>query len=246
MDNLDLEKLGIDRGKLPGHIAVIMDGNGRWAKDRGKPRIFGHRAGLESVREVVRTCSDVGIGYLTLYTFSVENWKRPKEEVDALMQMLVELLRDEVKEMNERNVKILVIGRIQDLPSYVQKELQNAIQTTCKNTGLKLVVALSYGGRSEMVDAAKQITEEVLKGTFKTDQLTEETFRDYLYDPTIPDPDLLIRTSGEVRISNFLLWQLAYAEIWITDVYWPDFRKDELFQAILDYQKRERRFGGVE
>ena len=246
VDELNLKKFGIDPEKLPRHIAIIMDGNGRWANERGKPRIFGHRAGLESVRKVVRTCSEIGIGYLTLYTFSVENWMRPKEEVDALMQMLVELLRDEVKDLNERNVKILFIGRTQDLPAYVQKELKKAIQTTCQNTGLRLVVALSYGGRSEMVDAARRFAKEVLKGSFKPDQLTEESFRDFLYDPTIPDPDLLVRTSGEMRISNFLLWQSAYTEVWITDVYWPDFRKGELFQSILDYQKRERRFGKVE
>jgi len=246
MENIDLNSFGINAENLPRHIAIIMDGNGRWAKQRKKPRIYCHRAGMESVREVVRTCAEIGIGYLTLYTFSVENWKRPKEEVDALMGMLVELLRDEVKELNEENVRIMVIGRPQDLPPYVQEELEKAIQTTKKNTGLKLVVALSYGGRRELVDSAQKITREVLEGKLKAYDLTEETFRNFLYDPSIPDPDLLIRTSGEMRISNFLLWQLAYTEIWITDIFWPDFRKKDLFQAISDYQKRERRFGGVE
>jgi undecaprenyl diphosphate synthase len=246
MADSDLRKLGIDPNKLPHHIAIIMDGNGRWAKERRKPRIYGHRAGMDSVRDVVRACADIGIGYLTLYTFSVENWKRPTEEVNALMMMLVELLRDEVEELNENNVKILVIGRPEDLPSNVQEELQKAIQITCKNTGLKLVVALSYGGRTELVDAARKISREISNGKILEDQLTEEIFRNYLYNPGIPDPDLLIRTSGEMRISNFLLWQLAYTEIWITDVFWPGFRRENLYQALLDYQKRDRRFGGVE
>lgn len=236
----------IDRERLPHHIAIIMDGNGRWAKERKKPRIYGHRAGMDSVRDIVRACAEIGIEYLTLYTFSVENWKRPKEEVDALMQMLVELLRNEVPELLEKNVKILVIGRPQDLPTFVQKELNNSIDLTSQNTGLKLVVALSYGGRRELVDAAHRISQDVMTGKLKETELSEEIFREYLYDPKIPDPDLLIRTSGELRISNFLLWQLAYTEIWITEILWPDFRRKDLFQAIQDYQKRERRFGGVE
>ncbi len=222
-----------------------MDGNGRWAKRRGLPRIFGHRAGIESVRDVVRTCSELGVEYLTLYTFSSENWRRPPDEVNALMSMLKRMLNREVDDLNRRNVSIRAIGRLSELPEDVRKELFKAIEKTRSNTGLKLYLALSYGGRAEIVDAFKKAFDRIKKGEMKIEDLTEDNFRDFLYDPELPDPDLLIRTSGEMRISNFLLWQIAYSEIYITDTLWPDFRKDELLKAIEDYSRRERRFGGV-
>jgi undecaprenyl diphosphate synthase len=245
-DKIEAKKLGLDPEKLPRHVAIIMDGNGRWARERGRPRIFGHRAGIESVRDVVRACSELGIEYLTLYTFSRENWRRPKAEVSSLMNMLRELLRKEVKELDENDVRIETIGRTRDLPEPVQKELLRAIEKTRDNKGLVLVLAISYGGRDEIVDAAARAAIAVLDGEITADQIDERTFRRFLYAPGIPDPDLLIRTSGELRVSNFLLWQIAYAEIWVTDLLWPDFRRGELFRALLDFQKRVRRFGGVE
>ncbi len=231
--------------KIPRHIAIIMDGNGRWAKRRGLPRIFGHRAGIESVRDVVRTCSELGVEYLTLYTFSSENWKRPSDEVNALMSMLKRMLNREVDDLNRRNVSIRAIGRLSRLPEDVRSELEKAIQKTKSNTGLKLYLALSYGGRAEIVDAFKKAYDKIQRGELHIDDLNEDNFREFLYDPELPDPDLLIRTSGEMRISNFLLWQIAYSEIYITETLWPDFRKDELLKAIEDYSRRERRFGGV-
>lgn len=230
---------------IPRHIAIIMDGNGRWAKKRGLPRIFGHRTGIESVREIVRTCSELGVEYLTLYTFSRENWKRPKEEVDALMKMLKRLLRREVDDLNRRNVKIKAIGRLEDLPDEVLEELKRAIDITKNNTGLKLYLALSYGGRAEIVDATRKIAEKIKRGEIEPEDIDEETFKNALYDPELPDPDLLIRTSGEMRISNFLLWHIAYTELYITPTLWPDFRRSELLKAIEDYKRRERRFGGI-
>ena len=222
-----------------------MDGNGRWAKRRGLPRIFGHRAGIESVRDVVRTCSDLGVEYLTLYTFSSENWRRPSDEVQALMSMLKRMLKKEVDDLNRRNVRIKAIGRIKRLPEDVQEELKKAIEKTKNNTGLKLYLALSYGGRAEIIDAFKKAYKRISSGELTIDDLNEENFYQFLYDPELPDPDLLIRTSGEMRISNFLLWQIAYTEIYITPTLWPDFRKDDLLEAIEDFSRRERRFGGV-
>ncbi len=245
-NKIDAKKLGLDPGKLPRHVAIIMDGNGRWARERGRPRIFGHRAGIESVRDVVKACSEIGIKYLTLYTFSRENWRRPRAEVTSLMSMLRDLLRKEVKELDENDVKIETIGRTQDLPEPVRAELLKAIEKTRDNEGLVLVLAISYGGRDEIVDAAARAARAVQEGQITADQIDEKTFEGFLYAPGIPDPDLLIRTSGELRVSNFLLWQIAYAEIWVTDMLWPDFRRGELFRALLDFQKRERRFGGVE
>jgi len=231
--------------KVPEHIAIIMDGNGRWAKKRGFPRILGHKIGIESVREVVRTCSELGVKYLTLYTFSKENWKRPKDEVGALMELLKRLVRQEVDELDRKNVSIRVIGRIDDLPKDVREELKKAIEKTKKNTGLKLYLALSYGGRTEIVDATRKLAEKIRSGEISPNEINENLFRKFLYDPELPDPDLLIRTSGEMRISNFLLWQLAYTELYITPTLWPDFRREELLKAIDEYQKRERRFGGI-
>lgn len=245
-EKIDPAELGLDAGRLPQHIAIIMDGNGRWAKEKGRPRIFGHRAGIESVRDIVRACSQIGIKYLTLYTFSRENWRRPKSEVRALMKMLRDLLLKEVEELDENNVKVTAIGRIDDLPDSVQSVLSKACERTRSNTGLVLVLALSYGGRDEIVDAASKVAREVLEGSLEPGDIDEKIFARFLYAPGVPDPDLLIRTSGELRISNFLLWQIAYSEIWVTDVLWPDFKREELYRALADFQNRERRFGGVE
>ncbi len=230
---------------LPKHIAIIMDGNGRWARERGLPRIFGHRAGIESVREIVRACGEVGIEALTLYVFSVENWERPREEVRGLMGMLRELLRKEVRELDKNNVRLMSIGHRDMLPKVIQEELVRAIKALEKNTGLILNLALSYGGRAEIVEAARRIGEEAKEGRLDPAKLDERTFAKHLYAPELPDPDLLIRTAGEMRISNFLLWQIAYAELYVTDVLWPDFRRPNLLKAIDEYQKRERRFGRV-
>lgn len=231
--------------KVPRHVAIIMDGNGRWARERGLPRIFGHRAGIESVREIVRACGEVGIEALTLYVFSVENWERPREEVRGLMGMLRELLRKEVRELDKNHVRLMSIGRRDLLPKVVQEELDRAIKALKKNTGLVLNLALSYGGRAEIVEAARRIGEEAKEGKLDPAKLDEKTFAKHLYAPDLPDPDLLIRTAGEMRVSNFLLWQIAYAELYVTDVLWPDFRRPNLLKAIEDYQKRERRFGRV-
>lgn len=242
---MDLKELGIEPGKLPAHIAIVMDGNGRWAKERGLSRIFGHKAGVEAVREVVRACAEIGISYLTLYTFSIENWQRPRDEVSALMVMLKGLLVSELPELNEKGVRILALGRTSDLPKSVQKELKEALEVTSANQGLKLILALSYGGRDEIVEAARRIGGALERKELSPEDLDEETFRKYLYRPEMPDPDLLIRTSGEFRVSNFLLWQIAYSEIWVTKTLWPDFGRADLLEAIRDYQKRERRFGRV-
>ncbi len=231
--------------KIPKHIAIIMDGNGRWAQKRGLPRIIGHKTGVESVREVVRVASELGVEYLTLYTFSRENWKRPKDEVMGLMNLLKRLLRIEVEELNRNNVRIKAIGRLQDLPDEVLEELERARRLTEKNDGLKLYLALSYGGRAEIVDALKKALKKWEEGKLSPDVIDEESFRQFLYDPELPDPDLLIRTSGEMRVSNFMLWQIAYSEIYVTPTLWPDFRREELLKAIEDYSKRERRFGGI-
>lgn len=226
---------------IPEHIAIIMDGNGRWAEKRNFPRIAGHRAAVKPVKDVVRTCGELGVKYLTLYAFSTENWQRPKTEVKMLMNFLKETIRNEIDEINENNVRLLTIGRTGQLPSYVLKELRSAIEKTSANTGLNLILALSYGGRAEIIDAIKKLCKE----NTDPETLSEKLFSNYLYNPEIPDPDLLIRTSGEFRVSNFLLWQIAYTEIWVTKVLWPDFKKKHLLEAIGDYQKRERRFGRV-
>ena len=231
---------------IPRHVAIIMDGNGRWARHRDLPRLKGHEAGVESIRCVVRSCGELGIRYLTLYAFSVENWSRPRAEVSALMKLLVFFLRKEVRELDENNVRLMVIGRIDGLPPTAQKEIQRAEAQTRDNTGLTLVLALNYGGRAEIIDAVRSIVSEVQKGKKNLQDLNEESFANHLYTRRIPDPELLIRTSGEMRISNFLLWQISYTEIWVTPVLWPDFRKEHLLAALEDYQKRKRRFGGVQ
>ena len=230
---------------IPKHIAIIMDGNGRWAQERKLPRIEGHRAGAESVRAVVRACGELGIQYLTLYAFSSENWSRPKAEVNALMQLLKFFLRKEVEELNQNNVRLLAIGALEELPEAVQKELNRALEKTAQNTGLKLVLALNYGSRREIVDSVRKIADEIAQNRLAPKAIDEKLISSYLYTSHIPDPDLLIRTSGEKRVSNFLLWQISYAEIVVLDLFWPEFRRQHLEQAILEFQNRKRRFGGV-
>ena len=232
-------------GEIPQHIAIIMDGNGRWAKKRGLPRIAGHNEGVESVRDTVEACGQLGVEYLTLYAFSTENWKRPEEEVSLLMRLLLRALKDETDRLHQNNVRIQAIGDIPKLPQEVQNELIEDIAKTKDNTGLTLILALSYSGRWDITQAVKQIVCDVKMGNLVPEEITEQLVGSYLSTGTIPDPDLLIRTSGEFRISNFLLWQLAYTEMYITPRLWPSFRRDELYEAIRSYQKRERRFGMV-
>ncbi|MDP4283904.1 MAG: isoprenyl transferase [Bacteroidota bacterium] len=229
--------------KLPRHIAIIMDGNGRWAKEQGKDRLFGHYSGVESVRNIVEGSAELGIQYLTLYAFSTENWDRPKDEVSGLMELLVQTIRKEVPTLNKNNIRLHVIGNFEMLPALAQKELDDACKETEKNSGLNLVMALSYSSRWEIIEAVKNISKKIKEGKLDPENITEDTFKNYLCTATIPDPELMIRTSGEYRISNFLLYQMAYAELYFTDTLWPDFRKENLYDALLDYQNRERRFG---
>ena len=238
-----MERLNPD--KLPQHVAIIMDGNGRWAKRRGLTRIFGHQKGIESVRDVVRTSRDLGIKWLTLYAFSEENWKRPQYEIKALMNILTRYLTTESKEMLDNGIRLLSIGQTEKLPQEAQRILWQTIEKTAHNKEMNLILALSYGGRQEIVWAVKNMLKDVEKATLNVKQITEERLSHYLYTSNIPDPDLLIRTSGEYRISNFLLWQIAYTEIFISPVLWPDFHRERYLEALLDYQKRERRFGST-
>jgi undecaprenyl diphosphate synthase len=232
-------------GEIPVHIAIIMDGNGRWAQKRGLPRIAGHREGVESVRDVVEACGQLGVQYLTLYAFSTENWKRPEEEVSLLMRLLLKALRDEADRLHKNNVRLRAVGDVSRLPREVGNELRDGIEKTKDNTGLTLVLALSYSGRWDLAEAAKAIAAETASGRLRPEQVTEEILAAHLSTAGIPDPDLMVRTSGEFRVSNFLLWQLAYSEIHITPKCWPDFRRADLYGAIRDYQRRERRFGMV-
>jgi undecaprenyl diphosphate synthase len=232
-------------GEIPNHIAIIMDGNGRWAKKIGKTRIFGHRQGVTSVRETVEACGQLGVKYLTLYTFSTENWKRPKEEVTILMKLLISSLKNETDRLNDNNVRLIASGNLEKLPDVVYRELLDAMEKTRDNKLMTLNLALSYSGRWDIVNAVKKITAECAEGKLKPEDITEQNFSDYLITKGIPDPDLMIRTGGEYRISNFLLWQLAYTEIYIDNVFWPDFRRKHLYEAIREFQKRERRFGLV-
>jgi len=233
----------IDLSKLPKHIAVIMDGNGRWAKGKGKMRIFGHHNGVLSVRDVVEGAVDLDLRYLTLYTFSLENWNRPKLEVMAIMELMVSTIHKEIANFMKKNVKLNAIGDLDLLPKKCYDELMNAIDQTSGNTGLVLTLALSYSSRREILHAVKNIVRQVQEGKLNVEDINEEVFEDNLFTKGMPNPELLIRTSGEFRISNYLLWQIAYAELYFTSKLWPDFRKEDLFEAILDYQKRERRFG---
>ena len=230
---------------LPSHVAIIMDGNGRWAKERGLPRVEGHRHGAESVRAVVRAAGEVGIKYLTLYAFSVENWSRPKEEVDTLMKYLARYLKNEVAELQRSNVRLQAIGQIYRLPEFVQEQLKKTIALLSKNNGLTLILALSYGGRTEIVEAVRSIAAKVKEGQIDSAEINEQVFAQHLYTKNWPDPDILIRTSGEMRVSNFLLWQISYAEFVVTPTFWPDFRKAQFFEALEDYTRRHRRFGTV-
>jgi undecaprenyl diphosphate synthase len=236
----------IDPRRLPAHIAIIMDGNGRWAKRRNLPRVAGHRAGAEAVRVTVETCARMGIRALTLYAFSVENWKRPRTEVDTLWRLLHVYIRRELPALQENNVRLSAIGRLAALPAAARRELESAIAATSSNTGLAVTLALNYGGRNELVDAFNAILAEAQhKGQLSDLRVDEAAIASHLYTADLPDPDLLIRTSGEMRVSNFLLWQIAYAELYVTDVLWPDFKRTDLLRAILDYQTRDRRFGGL-
>jgi undecaprenyl diphosphate synthase len=238
--------LAIDPQRLPAHIAVIMDGNGRWANRRLLPRVAGHQAGIAPVRTTVETCARLGLDALTLYAFSVENWKRPRTEIDTLWSLLRLYLRKELATLQENNVRLNAIGRIDYLPGVVRQELEDTIRATAGNTGLRLNLAINYSGKAELVDAVNQLLANArCAGTLDSLHVTEELLASNLYTAGLPDPDLLIRTSGELRVSNFLLWQIAYAEIYVTETFWPDFKRRDLLAAILDYQKRERRFGGL-
>jgi len=235
----------IDKNRLPEHIAVIMDGNGRWAKLHGKPRVFGHKNGVKSVREVSEAAAELGIKYLTLYAFSTENWNRPALEISALMGLLVETIRKEVSTLNENNIKLESIGDISKLPSKSYKALLEGIEKTKNNTGLTLILALNYSSRWEITEAMRKLAHEVKEGRLSPEEINEHTIKANLNTANYPDPELLIRTSGEQRISNYLLWQIAYSELYFTDVFWPDFRKDHFYEAIINYQNRERRFGKI-
>lgn len=235
----------LDPNRLPKHVAIIMDGNGRWAQARGLPRSMGHRAGVESLRKIVSTCLDLGIKVLTVYAFSTENWKRPQEEINTLMNLLCEYIQKELDELHSHDVQIRAIGHIEDLPMRAQKELEKAQRVTAENKKLILNIALNYGGRLEIVDAARKIAVKVKKGEIQPEEIDEALFQRHLYTADLPDPDLLIRPAGELRLSNFLLWQTAYTEFWSTSVYWPDFQPKHFLQALIDFQKRERRFGGI-
>ena len=234
-----------NKERLPRHIAIIMDGNGRWAKEKGEDRLFGHYQGVESVRDIVEGAAELGIQYLTLYAFSTENWDRPADEVSGLMELLVTTIRKEVSTLNKNNIRLHVIGDLNMLPEHARNELQEGLDMTAANTGLNLVMALSYSGRWELLEAVRNIAKAVKSGELDPAEIDEQTLQNNLSTHAFPDPEFMIRTSGEYRISNFLLYQLAYAELYFTDVCWPDFRKKNLYEALLDYQQRERRFGKI-
>lgn len=235
----------VDLKNLPTHIAIIMDGNGRWAKEQGQDRLFGHYNGVESVRNIVEGCAELGVNYLTLYAFSTENWDRPEDEVNGLMELLVDTIRKEVETLNKNNIKLHVIGNMQMMPDYARNEMNEAIEMTSHNTGLNLIMALSYSSRWEIVNAVQKIAASVKEGNLDPEDITAGVVQKHLCTHNIPDPELMIRTSGEYRISNFLLYQLAYTELYFTNTRWPDFRKNNLYEAILDFQGRERRFGKI-
>jgi len=235
----------LNKRQLPHHVAVIMDGNGRWAQRRHLPRLAGHRAGVQKAREIIETCARLKLEALTLYAFSLENWRRPRREVDFLMRLLREYLKKELPVIHKNNIRLLVIGRSQRLPEAVRRDVAGAMQLTAKNTGMKLIVALNYGGRAELVDAVNAILERVQQNGQAAFRADEKSISDNLYTAGLPDPDLLIRTSGEMRVSNFLLWQIAYAELYVTETLWPDFSRVRLLEALVEYQRRERRYGGI-
>ncbi len=240
-----IKAAGLDPERLPRHVAVIMDGNGRWARRRGLPRIEGHRRGVQSVRSTIEECCRLGLGQLTLYCLSIENWKRPKLELDFLMALLHKYLLDERAEIMEQNIRFTTIGRRSELPAAVLREMDENVRLSQGNTGMTLCLAINYGGRTELADAARALAEQVRQGTLDPDQIDEATLAGALYTAGMPDPDLLVRTAGELRVSNFLLWQISYAELWVTEACWPDFDKATLHQALRDYAARERKFGGL-
>ena len=239
----------LDRKRLPRHVAVIMDGNGRWAQRRHLPRVAGHRAGVDAARQTIEACARLGIGALTLYAFSAENWRRPRAEINFLMSLLREYLRKELPVIHRENISLRVIGRSEELPAGVREDIERGMELTAQNTGMRLVVALNYGSRAELVDAFNAVLQETRRraknGELESLRVTEEMISEHLYTAGLPDPDLLIRTSGEQRVSNFLLWQIAYAELYVTEVLWPDFNRARLLEALIDYQRRERRYGGL-
>ncbi|HHV63508.1 MAG TPA: isoprenyl transferase [Peptococcaceae bacterium] len=240
-----IKSANIDMDKIPQHIAIIMDGNGRWARERGMPRTMGHRAGVEALRGVVKCCSEIGVKYLTVYAFSTENWKRPQSEIGILMSLLKEYIKKELDELHAKNVQIRVFGNLSQLPEDVQKAVIAACEKTKNNTGLNFCLALNYGGRAELIQAVKKVIQDVQNGLVQPENINERFFENYLYTSGCPDPEMIIRTSGEMRLSNFLLWQAAYSEIIIVKEYWPDFNEKSLLEAIWAFQQRERRFGGI-
>jgi undecaprenyl diphosphate synthase len=242
-DDIELQNKLKASGKLPSHIAIIMDGNGRWAQKKGNIRIHGHKAGVKSVRDVTESCAQLGVNYLTLYAFSTENWNRPASEINGLMKLLVQSLRDEAETLQKNDIKLITIGQTDRLPTKCRAQLQEVMDLTKNNTRMQLCLALSYSGRWDITEAVRRITFEVQNGNIEPDDVNDDLISSFLSTANIPDPDLIIRTSGEYRISNFLLWQLAYSELYITHTYWPDFRRDELYEAIRSYQSRERRYG---
>ena len=241
----DIKDSIIDKNNIPKHIAIIMDGNGRWAKVHSLPRIAGHKEGIISVRAITKICGDIGVKHLSLYTFSSENWRRPKNEVKALMRLLLLTIRREIKDLNKNNVRLTTIGNIGDLPDDARKGMEEGLKITEKNSGLNLILALSYGGRQEILKMVQSIARKALNGEIEPEKISEDNIVNELDTAKIPDPELLIRTGGELRISNFLLWQIAYSEIYVTDIYWPEFREKELLDAVADFQARERRFGHI-
>ena len=241
----DIEDSIIDKNNIPKHIAIIMDGNGRWAKAHSLPRIAGHKEGIVSVRAITKICGDIGVKHLSLYTFSSENWRRPKNEVKALMRLLLLTIRREIKDLNKNNVRLTTIGNMGDLPDDARKGMEEGLKITENNSGLNLILALSYGGRQEILKMVQSIARKALNGEIEPEKISEDNIVNELDTAKIPDPDLLIRTGGELRISNFLLWQIAYSEIYVTDIYWPEFREKELLDAVADFQARERRFGHI-
>ena len=241
----DVEDSIIDKNNIPKHIAIIMDGNGRWAKAHSLPRIAGHKEGIISVRAITKICGDIGVKHLSLYTFSSENWRRPKNEVKALMRLLLLTIRREIKDLNKNNVRLTTIGNMGDLPDDARKGMEEGLKITENNSGLNLILALSYGGRQEILKMVQSIARKALNGEIEPEKISEDNIVNELDTAKIPDPELLIRTGGELRISNFLLWQIAYSEIYVTDIYWPEFREKELLDAVADFQARERRFGHI-
>ena len=241
----DIKDSIIDKNNIPKHIAIIMDGNGRWAKAHSLPRIAGHKEGIVSVRAITKICGDIGVKHLSLYTFSSENWRRPKNEVKALMRLLLLTIRREIKDLNKNNVRLTTIGNMGDLPDDARKGMEEGLKITEKNSGLNLILALSYGGRQEIIKMVQSIARKALNGEIEPEKISEDNIVNELDTAKIPDPELLIRTGGELRISNFLLWQIAYSEIYVTDIYWPEFREKELLDAVAEFQARERRFGHI-